>query len=73
MAVLTSPSQPPRTSRAGKRRKQVSTIPLAGDQRITLACRLDRNADLLLSLNCHVAAERLSLRAQTLREAGASA
>jgi len=40
--------------------------------------RLDRNADLLLSLHCHLAAERLSLRAQalraqTLREAGTSA
>ncbi len=70
MAVLTSPSQAPRTSRARKRCKQVPTTFLADDHRIVLACRLDRNADLLLSLNCHVAAERLSLRAQTLREAG---
>ena len=68
MAVLTSPSQPPCTSRAGKRRKQVPTIPLAGDQRITLACRLDRNADALLFLGQHVAAERLAMRAQALRE-----
>jgi hypothetical protein len=50
----------------------VAITPVA-DRRVVLACRLDRNADLLLSLNCHVAAERLSLRAQTLREAGASA
>ncbi len=70
MAVLTSPSQPPRTSRAGKRRKQVSATPLAGDQHITLACRLDRNADALLFLGCHIAAERLALRAAALREAG---
>jgi len=70
MAVLTSPSQALRSSRAGKRRKQVPTTSLADDQRIVLACRLDRNADLLLSLNCHIAAERLSLRAQALREAG---
>lgn len=69
MAVLTSLSQPPRTSRAGKRRKQVSATPLAGDQRITLACRLDRNADALLFLGCHIAAERLSQRAAVLREA----
>ncbi len=56
-----------------KRRKPGANATSTVDCRITLACRLDRNADLLLSLNCHVAAERLSLRAQTLREAGASA
>ncbi len=70
MAVLTLSSQALRTSRAGIRRKQVLTTPLADNQRIVLACRLDRNTDVLLSLNCHVAAERLSLRAQALREAG---
>ena len=40
------------------------------DHRAVLACRLDRNADALLFLGCHIAAERLSLRAQALREAG---
>lgn len=68
MAVLSSLTQAPCASRAGNRRKQVPTTTLVADYRITLACRLDRNADLLLSLNCHVAAERLSLRAQALRE-----
>ncbi len=37
---------------------------------VTLACRLDRNADALLGLGCHVAAERLAMRAQALRETG---
>ncbi len=58
---------------SSKKRRKPGANATTVDCRITLACRLDRNADLLLSLNCHVAAERLSLRAQTLREAGASA
>lgn len=56
--------------RPRRRQKPTFAITLVADQRIVLACRLDRNADLLLSLNCHVAAERLSVRAQALREAG---
>ncbi len=52
------------------RRKPVSTVAPAVDHRAVLACRLDRNADVLLSRHCHLAAERLSLRAQALRETG---
>lgn len=60
--------------RSKPRRKPVTTVtPVAVDQHVTLACRLDRNADLLIFLGCHVAAERLSVRAQALREMGASA
>ncbi len=51
-----------------RRRKPGANATTTVDCRITLACRLDRNADLLLSRNCHIAAERLSLRAQVLRE-----
>ena len=57
--------------RSKPRRKQVSTvISGADDQRTALACRLDRGADVLLAWGNHIAAERLSLRAQALREAG---
>lgn len=56
------------SKRPVRRRKPGATATI--DPRAALACRLDRNADLLLSLNCHVAAERLSVRAQALREAG---
>lgn len=66
MSSVFSPSPRKRLSR---RRKSVQAA-AAIDHRAVLACRLDRNADLLLSLNCHIAAERLSLRAQALREAG---
>ncbi len=52
-----------------RRRKPSATITHTVDPRAALACRLDRNADLLLSLNCHIAAERLSQRAAALREA----
>lgn len=58
------------SKRPVRRRKPGATATHTIDPRATLACRLDRNADLLLSLNCHIAAERLSLRAQALREAG---
>lgn len=68
MAVLSSSLKPPRTSRAGKRRKQVSPATPVTDHRVVLACRLDRSADALLFLGCHLAAERLAIRAQALRE-----
>ncbi len=58
----------PKQSR--RRQKSALAIPLAGNQRVTLACRLDRSADALLFLGCHVAAERLAMRAQALRETG---
>ena len=41
--------------RPRRRQKPTLAITLVADQRIVLACRLDRNADLLLSLNCHIA------------------
>ena len=55
---------------ARRRKPSKPTSSTVVDTRAALACRLDRNADVLLSLNCHIAAERLSLRAQVLREAG---
>lgn len=63
--MTTASPKPPRRCR-----KPVPAAVPAANQRAVLACRLDRNADLLLSLNHHVAAERLSVRAQALREAG---
>jgi len=62
--MTTVSSKPPR-----RRRKPVPAVVPAVNQRAVLACCLDRNADLLLSLNCHLAAERLSQRAAALREA----
>ena len=63
--------QPGKAVRQKKRTKQAATVTSAADdQRITLACRLDRNADLLIFLGDHLAAERLSLRAAALREVG---
>lgn len=56
--------------RSRQRQKPTLAVTLAGDQRTTLACRLDRNADALLFLGCHIAAERLAQRAAALREAG---
>ncbi len=61
ISFLASPKRP--TSR----RKSVQATVATVDPRVVLACQLDRNADLLLSRNCHLAAERLSLRAQALR------
>ncbi len=58
------------SKRPVRRRKLGATATSIVDPRAVLACRLDRNADLLLSQHCHLAAERLSLRAQALREAG---
>ncbi len=68
MAVLTSLSQAPRNSCAGKRRKQVPTSGLAVDHRITLARRLDVMAGCELQHGHHLAAEHLARRAQALRE-----
>jgi len=53
-----------------QRGKSVQIAALTADPRAVLACHLDRNADALLFLGYHIAAERLSLRAQALREAG---
>ena len=53
-----------------RRKSATAATPVAVDYRATLACRLDHNADALLFLGAHIAAERLSLRAQALREAG---
>jgi len=50
------------------RRRKSAQAAAAVDHRAVLACRLDRNADVLLFLGCHLAAERLSIRAQALRE-----
>jgi hypothetical protein len=58
------------SKRPRRHQKPTLAVTLASDQRITLACRLDRNADALLFLGCHVAAERLAMRAQALRETG---
>jgi hypothetical protein len=64
--VMTTVSpKPPRRCR-----KPVPAAVPAANQRIVLACRLDRNADALLFLGCHLAAERLAMRAQALRETG---
>ena len=52
-----------------KRSNKAAAVTAALDSRVTLACALDRNADLLIFLGNHLAAERLSLRAQALREA----
>jgi hypothetical protein len=68
-----SPSFSPSLSKRPSRCKSVQIAAPTVGPRAVLACRLDRNADLLLALNCHIAAELLSLRAQALREAGASA
>ncbi len=46
------------SKRPVRRRKLGATATSTVDPRVTLACRLDRNADLLLFLGCHVAAER---------------
>ncbi len=58
------------SKRPRRKRKPTPAAALVSDQRIDLACRLDRGADVLLSWGNHLAAERLSLRAQALREAG---
>ena len=62
------------SKRPNRRRKLAATVaPVADDHRITLARHLDRGADALLFLGNHLAAERLSMRAQMLREVEASA
>ncbi len=66
-------SSSPISKQFTQRRKPVQIAAPTVDPRAVQACRLDRNADLLLALNCHITAERLSLRAQALREARASA
>ena len=63
-------SAPGRSTKPKKQARVAIVAAPARDHRTVLACRLDRNADVLLFLGCHVAAERLSLRAQALREAG---
>lgn len=63
--MTTASPKPPRRCR-----KPVPAAVPAANQRAVLACRLDRNADVLLFLGCHLAAERLSMRAQALREGG---
>lgn len=67
---MPSSLSPSPSKRPARRRKSVQAATLAIDHRAALACRLDRNADLLLFLGCHIAAERISLRAQALREVG---
>ena len=62
VSISTSTKQPIRCRKPSKPTASTIVSP------VTLACRLDRNADLLLFLGCHVAAERLALRAQALRE-----
>ncbi len=66
--MTTASPKPPRRCRKPVPAAVPTAVPTA-NQRIVLACRLDRNADALLFLGCHVAAERLALRAQALREA----
>jgi len=51
-----------------RRREPGATATPTVDPRTALACHLDRNADALLFLGCHLAAERLSLRALALRQ-----
>ena len=58
------------SKRPVRRRKPGATATHTIDPRTALACRLDRGADVLLAWGNHIAAERLSLRAQALREAG---
>ena len=56
------------SKRLKRRRKLAATVtPVVVDHRAILACALDRNADLLIFLGNHLAAERLSLRAAALR------
>ena len=63
VSTLTSGKRPVRRRKPSKPIVSTTVSPVA------LACRLDRNADLLIFLGNHLAAERLSLRAQALREA----
>ncbi len=58
------------SKRPVRRRKPGATATHTIDPRAALACRLDRGADVLLAWGNHIAAERLSLRAAALREAG---
>ena len=63
-------SAPVKTAQPWGCRKATAAPAPALDQYVALAQRLDRNADALLFLGAHIAAERLSMRAQALREAG---
>lgn len=67
---MMTPSFSPSPSKRPSRRKPIQIAAPTVDPRAVLACRLDRNADLLLFLGCHLAAERLSQRAASLRETG---
>ncbi len=68
--VATQAASPRQTKR---RRKPAQTVTLAVDHRAILARRLDILAGCELQHGHHLAAERLALRAQAIREAGASA
>ena len=70
---LAAGSAPGKSARRMKYRKAPVAATPAPDPRATLARKLACNADLLLSWGQHVAAERLSLRAEALREVEASA
>ena len=67
---MPSSLSPSPRKRPARRRKPVPATVATIDPRAALACRLDRNADALLFLGCHIAAERLACRAQALQEAG---
>lgn len=70
LSVATWAASPRRTKR---RRKPAQAVTLAVDHRAILARHLDILADCELQHGHHLAAERLALRAQALRETGASA
>ncbi len=67
---MPSDLSPSPRKRPVRRRKPIQVVASTVDHRAVLACRLDRGADALLFLGNHLAAERLALRAQTLREVG---
>lgn len=68
--MMSSTSLPSPRLRLAQRRKSIQVATSTIDPRAVLACELDRNADALLFWGCHVAAERLAVRAQALRDAG---
>ena len=67
---MPSSASPAKRPVSNKRRSKSAAVTAAPDNRVTLSCYLARNANALLFLGNHLAAERLSLRAQALREAG---
>lgn len=67
---MPSNAKPVKRPVSKKRQVKSAAVTAAPDSRVTLSCCLARNADALLFLGNHLAAERLSLRAQALREAG---